>query len=314
MHKPVMVREVLEFLGAGGAHRLIDGTLGLGGHTAAILEAGPAAVEVLGIDCDGDALARAREELHEFGARVHLAHGRFCRMQEFATELGWARVDGVLLDLGVSSLQLDSAERGFAYRLNGPLDMRLDRRSEIRAAALLNHWSEEELVDMFRRFGEEPQARRIARAVVARRREKPWEHTGEFAALIEATAGRRHNRRHPPATRCFQALRIAVNNELEELRAGLEAAVKVLRPGGRLVVIAFHSLEDRIVKQFFRAEAASCVCPPELPVCVCSKQPTLRILTRRPRRPEEAELQENRRATSARLRAAEKLETAAMAF
>ena len=304
-HTPVMVPEVIELLNVCEGGTYIDGTAGLGGHTDAILQAA-ADVNVLGIDRDQTALQLASERLRPFGERVRLMHGSFPDMAAFARELGWSAVDGVLLDLGVSSMQLDDAKRGFSFRFDAPLDMRMNTRSKLTAAVLLNERTEAELTAIFRDLGEERWARKVARAVVERRQRSRWSRTGEFAELVERIVGRSRDQL-PPATRCFMALRIAVNDELEELRRGLRAGVDLLGTGGRIVVISFHSLEDRIVKHFFRAEAATCVCPPELPVCCCDKVATLEILTRKPLRPRQAETMSNRRSAPAKLRAARKL-------
>jgi len=207
----------------------------------------------------------------------------------------------------VSSPQIDTPARGFSFRHDGPLDMRMDRRGHTTASTIVNTWDEDDLARILTEYGEEPRARLVARAIVERRAHRPWERTAELAALIEAVVGHRGTRGLPPATRCFQALRLAVNDELGELERGLSAAVEVLAPGGRLAVIAFHSLEDRMVKQFVRYEALDCVCPPDCPVCVCGKQARLRPLTRRPLTATAAELAVNPRAAPARLRAAERL-------
>ena len=305
-HNAVMSKPVIDFLSVAENGRCLDGTVGGGGHAERILEGGER-IHLLGIDRDGEAIAAAGARLQRFSSRVHLFRGCYSQMADFAAELEWETVDAVLLDIGVSSPQLDNPRRGFSFRHDGPLDMRMDTRGRVTGASVLNHKSEADLADIFRSLGEERRAREVARAVVERRRSKPWERTGEFAELIEKIVGRGGRRGLPPATRCFQALRIAVNGELDELSAGLEAAVDLLGPGGRLVVIAFHSLEDRIVKNFMRYQAAACVCPPDFPVCRCGKQATLRILTRRPVRPDPEEVRVNSRAGSAKLRAAEKL-------
>jgi 16S rRNA (cytosine1402-N4)-methyltransferase len=230
-------------------------------------------------------------------------------MSAALAEVHWEHVDVVLLDIGVSSPQIDLPSRGFSFRHDGPLDMRMDRRDRLTAATILNTWDEMELTRVLSEFGEEPMARPLARAIVARRQERPWERTSELAELAERVVGRRSSRSLPPATRCFQALRLAVNDELGELARGLEAAVEVLAPAGRLAVIAFHSLEDRMVKQFLRYEALECVCPPDCPVCVCDKTARLRSLTRKPVVASAAEIARNPRAAPARLRAAERLAT-----
>lgn len=305
-HEPVLLAQVREFLALPTAKRFIDGTVGSGGHAAALLEAVPES-ELLGIDRDEDALAAAAERLAPFGDRVRLQRGRFSEMTALAAGLGWDAADAILLDLGVSSHQIDTAARGFAHRLDGPLDMRMDRRTRVTAATLLNETDEAELARLFRAYGEEPRARQIAREIVRRRQSRPWERTRELAELIEAVAGRPFQRGLPAATRCFQALRIAVNDELGELAAGLEAAVTLLRNRGRVGVISFHSLEDRLVKHFFRDEAVDCTCPPKLPVCVCGHRARLRVLTRKPTGAEETEKAANPRSAPARFRVAERV-------
>jgi len=306
-HVPVMPREVLEYLACDRGGRYVDGTLGGGGH-ARLIAAANERNELLGIDHDQSALEAARETLDEFGDRIILRQGAYSEMADLAEACGWSKVDGVLLDVGLSSHQIDTAVRGFSFRTDGPLDMRFDRRSSVTAATILNSASEGELMRIFRDYGEERAWRRLARAVVKRREHQPWSRTQEFAELAETAVGRRRGQRLPPATRCFQALRIAVNDELGQLRAGLQAAEDLLAPGGRLVVLSYHSLEDRIVKNAFRAAEATCVCPPGFPVCRCDKQQTLRILTRRLVRPGAEEVAANSRAAAAKLRAAERSE------
>jgi len=304
-HIPVLAEEVLQAFAGLKQPRLVDGTVGLGGHSAMLLEQVPGC-EILGIDRDDTALQAAARRLEPYAGRVRLYRGPFSALADFVAETGWETVDGVLLDLGVSSPQIDTPARGFSHRFDGPLDMRMDRRLTETAATILNTESEEELADIFFCYGEERHARKVARAVVRRRQEKPWSRTEEFAELVEQIVGRaKHG--PPPATRCFQALRIAVNDELNELDQALEAAVRLLAPGGRLAVISFHSLEDRIVKLFFRHEASTCTCPPDLPVCVCGKQATLRVLTRKPFVASAEERARNPRSAPAKLRVAEKL-------
>ncbi len=254
-HQPVLPEEVMEYLVTPGGSRYLDGTLGGGGHARLLLQQVPVA-EVLGIDRDDAALKAARECLAEFGERAHVARGTYADMTGLAAELGWKKVDGILLDIGVSSFQIDTPERGFSLRHDGPLDMRMDWRLRVTAASILNTTEEAELARIFWEYGEERKSRQVARAVVNRRKERPWMRTGEFAEMLDKVVGR--TRHGPPApTRCFQALRIVVNGELEQLEKGLRAAVDLLNPGGRLVVISFHSLEDRMVKRFFRDEAKS---------------------------------------------------------
>jgi 16S rRNA (cytosine1402-N4)-methyltransferase len=305
-HEPVLLAEVVEYLAQPSRRRVVDGTVGLGGHAAALLRRLPEA-ELLGLDRDAEALAVAGEALRDFGARVHLMHRPFSTLAEAVHDLGWATVDVVLLDIGMSSPQIDTAARGFSFRREGPLDMRMDRRDRVTAAVILNSWSEAELARLFREYGEEPKARQVARAVVARREERPWSHTVELAELLEQVLSRPGARGLQVASRCFQALRMAVNDELGELEQGLQAAVEVLAPGGRLAVITFHSLEDRLAKQFIRQEAVDCVCPPSCPVCICSKVARLVPVTRKSVTAGAAELERNPRSAPARLRVAERL-------
>lgn len=287
-------------IGPGG--RYIDGTVGGGGHARRILVASAPDGELLGLDADPMAVALAGEQLSEFAGRVTVVQGDFADLEEIAVEHGFCPVEGILLDLGLSSLQLEAAGRGFSFQLDGPLDMRFDSSRTTTAADLVNDLSLEELASILFRYGEEPQARRIARAIVA---ERPINTTGELAALVSASVGRR--RRIHPATQTFQALRIAVNEELECLAEVLPQALRLLGPGGRLAIISFHSLEDRLVKQFFRREARNCLCPPEIPVCVCDHRATLGIVTKKPIRPSAEEVAANPRSRSAKLRIAYRL-------
>ncbi len=306
-HQPVLAEAVIEWLRPQPGGRCIDGTVGYGGHAERLLREAPG-LRLLGLDRDPEALAEAARRLQPFGDRVRLVHGEFSRMAEYAGEQGWKTVDAVLLDVGVSSPQLDRPERGFSFREDGPLDMRMNPQDPVTAADILNQAPEQELARIFREFGEERYARRIARAVVRRRRERPWRRTAEFADAVRRLIRPTSRRGFHPATRCFQALRIAVNHELEELEMGLRAGVELLAPGGRMVIIAFHSLEDRIVKHRFRELATACSCPPWFPECRCGGQAVVRVLTRRPIRPTPDEIARNPRSASARLRAVEKLE------
>ncbi|NPA06632.1 MAG: 16S rRNA (cytosine(1402)-N(4))-methyltransferase RsmH [Chloroflexi bacterium] len=304
-HVPVMVDTVLTFLAPKPGGRYVDATVGTGGHAEAILRASAPSGQLLGLDVDSQALALARQRLAPFGARVRLVHGSYVHLSDYLRAQGWADgVDGVLLDLGVSSLQLDRAERGFSFRHDGPLDMRFDPESEGPTAAdLVNTLPEAELADLIWRYGEERRARAIARAIV---RHRPIHTTGELAQII-ARVTRGPRGRHP-ATRTFQALRIAVNQELRNLEQVLPQAWQALRPGGRLVVIAFHSLEDRLVKHTFRAWAKGCSCPPPPAPCDCAHaRPKARVLKPFPAWPTEDEVARNPRARSARVRAIEKL-------
>jgi 16S rRNA (cytosine1402-N4)-methyltransferase len=284
----------------------VDGTLGAGGHARGILEASAPDGRLLGLDLDPQALELARRSLGEFGERATLLQASYTSLGEQLIGLGWGQVDGILLDLGLSSMQLDTPERGFSFQYDAPLDMRFDPGGGLTAADLVNGLSETELADLIYRYGEERNARRAARAIV---RARPLATTGELARVLAgATRGGKaaHGRGLHPATRTFQALRIAVNGELAAVETVLPRAIQALRPGGRLAVIAFHSLEDRLVKQFLRRESIDCLCPPRQPECTWGHKASLRELTRKPVQPGEAEITANPRARSARLRAAEK--------
>lgn len=304
-HVAVLFREVLDFLQPRSGGRYIDGTVGAGGHTAGILEASAPDGQLLAFDRDLEAIRFSRERLQQFGDRLHVVHASYGAMAELAPAYGFAGVDGVLLDLGLSSRQLENAERGFSFLHDGPLDMRFDTTQGVTAATLVNRLPEKELADLFWRYGEEENSRRYARTIVARR---PLQTTRDLAELIEEAAPRAARRRRiHPATRLFQALRIAVNDELSELEQGLPAAIDLLRSGGRVAVISFHSLEDRYVKNLFRDLARDCVCPPRQPVCTCDTTPMVRLVTRKAVKAGEEEVSENPRSRSARLRVAEKL-------
>ena len=291
---------------AGGIY--LDGTLGGGGHARLILEASAPDGILVGLDRDPAALAKAAEVLAPFAGRIRLQHANFADAEQVLGKLGIEGLDGMLLDLGVSSHQLDTPERGFSFRDDGPLDMRMDRSRGETAAMVVNSRDEGELARIFRSYGEERWAKRIARRICQVRSEQPFETTRSLAELIQDTVPRGHQpARIHPATRVFQALRIFVNGELDHVRSGVEQGLRLLRPEGRLVVISFHSLEDRIVKHLFRDAATGCICPPKLPVCQCGQQPQVEILTRRAVRADEAELEQNPRSRSAILRAVRKL-------
>jgi 16S rRNA (cytosine1402-N4)-methyltransferase len=309
-HLPVMADEVISMLAPAPGSLQIDATLGGGGHAERILEASDPDGRLLGLDADGAAIARVRAHLGpRFGDRLSLRQANFRQLADVGPAAGFGAVDGCLFDLGLSSFQLADADRGFGIRTGGPLDMRFDAGRGVPAAELLASLDAAELTALFRKYGEEPFAGRIARAIVEARRVAPIRTAEELAALIERVApGRAPGRRRVhPATRVFQALRIAVNEELEALESGLAAALDLLRPGGRLVVLSYHSLEDRIVKRFFQAERRGCTCPPEVPVCVCGRAPRLRLVVGKGLVPGAAEITANPRARSARLRAAERL-------
>lgn len=308
VHYSVMASEVLQYLAprAGGVY--LDGTLGGGGHSELILEAtGPDGV-VYGIDRDPSALAAAGRRLERFGTRFRPLKGSFGDLASLLADQGVSAIDGLVLDLGVSSPQLDQAERGFSFRADGPLDMRMDPTQGKTAAELVNSLSEQELERVIWEYGEERWARTIAQRIVAARQEQAIKTTMQLAELVERAIPRKFQEdRIHPATRTFQALRILVNGELKQLDQGVQAGITLLRPGGRLVVISFHSLEDRIVKQRLRDAASGCRCPRQLPQCVCGVSPLVRILTGRPVQASEAELIVNPRSRSAKLRAAERL-------
>ena len=309
-HIPVMGDEVMSMLAPAPGSLHIDATLGGGGHTERILEATDPDGRLLGLDADGAAIARVDGRLRpRFGDRLVLRQANFRELADVAPAAGFGQVDGALFDLGLSSYQLADTDRGFGFRAGGPLDMRFDRSRGVPASELLATFDADELSALFRKYGEEPKAGRIARAIVAERRSAPIASAEALAALVERVvpANPRQPRRTHPATRVFQALRIAVNEEMDALQEGLSAALDLLRPGGRLVVLSYHSLEDRIVKRFFAAERRGCVCPPELPVCVCGRDPRLRLVTSPSLTPSADEIAANPRARSARLRAAERL-------
>ncbi len=307
-HVSVMAEEVMQYLQPHSGGVYLDGTLGGAGHARLILEASSPDGVLIGMDRDMEALAAAQRELASFGERVVLRQGNFSDMCAQLDQLEIAAVDGILLDLGVSSHQIDSPERGFSFREDGPLDMRMNPKEGVSAATVVAETEVDELKRIFRDYGEERWAGKIARAIVTDREKTPFVTTLQLADLISRVvpAGRGPQRIHP-ATRVFQALRIHVNGELDSLRTALDTAWLRLKTGGRLVVISFHSLEDRMVKQAFRALATGCVCPPRLAVCACGEQPSVRVLTRKAVRATESETENNPRARSAVLRAMEKL-------
>lgn len=309
-HLPVLITDAVSALlpRAGGVY--IDGTFGGGGHARAILEASAPTGRVLAIDADPEAMLRAGRLQAEPGIadRVIPVQANFAALAEIAREHDFTQVDGILLDLGVSSFQLDQAERGFAFSHDGPLDMRFDPDRGSPASVLVNELPERELADLIWKLGEEPGSRRIARAIVGARKGGPIDSTGRLADVVQRALGGRQGRQTHPATRTFQALRMATNDELGSLATALNGAVEILAPGGRLVVIAFHSLEDRLVKQFIEREQATCLCPPQFPVCVCQHQPRLRKITKRALKPSTDEIAANSRARSAVMRVAEKLD------
>lgn len=304
-HRPVLYHEIIHALQPQRDRSYVDGTIGAGGHALGILQASEPNGRLLGLDVDPDALTIARDRLVKYGSRVVLILASYTTISEQLDRLRWKAVNGILLDLGVSSMQLDKAERGFSFRMDGPLDMRFDPNNPVSAAELVNHLPEKDLADILYRYGEEKRSHQVAKAIIESR---PLYRTEQLAEIVaRVTSGGRKGLH--PATRTFQALRIAVNNELSAIEEVLPRAMDALVPGGRLAVIAFHSLEDRIVKNYFRRESRDCICPSNQPICTCGHKAVLREINRRPIKPQESEMAENPRSRSARLRVAEKLET-----
>ena len=300
-HQPIMVQQILDALAPQAGGHYIDGTLGAGGHTLALLQQQPDA-QVLGLDRDPSAIAIARERLEGHAAIIE--HASYLQMAEIATQhFGTSQVDGILLDLGVSSMQLDRPERGFAFRHDGPLDMRFDPTSDNPTAAdLVNEMASDALANVLYRYGEEKNSRRIARAIIDAR---PITTTTQLADIIKGV--NRSREKIHPATRSFQALRIAVNQELQAVEDVIPIAIDCLKAGGKLAIMSFHSLEDRIVKQSFKAAATDCICPPHQPICTCDHRATVRVLTRKPIMAFPSEINDNPRARSAKLRVVERL-------
>jgi 16S rRNA (cytosine1402-N4)-methyltransferase len=308
-HQPVLLNEAIGFLGAGSGGLFVDATLGLGGHAEAMLDASPD-VFVIGIDQDGDALDAAKKRLARFGERVRTYKANFSSIERIVAEAGQGNPNGIMADLGVSSLQLDSGSRGFSFRFDAPLDMRMDPDSGGETAAdLLKRLSQEDLANIIYEFGEERHSRKIARWIIEKRQAgDPIETTNELASLVRRAVPRRGKDKIDPATRTFQALRIAVNNELDILDRFVRDAVGLLKTNGVLAIITFHSLEDRVVKQAFQRLGGRCICPPRIPQCVCGAEKTVEVLTRKPVLASETERNENPRSRSAKLRACQKLE------
>ena len=305
-HVTVLLREVVEALRPGPGKRYLDGTIGAGGHSEEILVRSSPDGQVLGLDRDDAALVAACERLHRFRARLTVRQTSFAHAREVLAELGWRGVDGAILDLGISSHQLDRPERGFSFRGDGALDMRMDRRQPLDAYQVVNEFSAAVLERILREYGEEPSARKIAQAIVTARRHKPIHMTGELATIVESVK-RGARREHHPATQTFQALRIAVNQELDQLQTFVESGYEILLPTARMAIISFHSLEDRIVKRAFRKWSSACLCPPRILRCQCGWSQKVKLLTKKPIVPAAAELRANPRARSAKLRVVERL-------
>lgn len=302
-HKSVLLEETIENLNIKPDGIYVDGTLGGGGHSYEIAKRLTAGGRLIGIDQDADAIKAATDRLKEFADRVTIVRNNYCNIADVLDELGIVKVDGIILDLGVSSYQLDTAERGFTYNVDAPLDMRMDQRQQITAKDIVNTYSEFDLYRIIRDYGEDKFAKNIAKHIVAARAKAPIQTTGELTEIIrqsipmkiQATGGH-------PAKRTFQAIRIELNRELDVLRESLDGMIDLLDDGGRICIITFHSLEDRIVKTIFRKNENPCTCPPDFPVCVCGKKSKGKVITRKPILPSETEMEENPRSKSAKLR------------
>jgi len=302
VHVPVMVQEMVDFLKPRAGQRYLDGTLGGGGHAEQILFHSRPDGRLLGLDRDDEAITASETRLGEYRDRLTIRQASFDQAREILCELDWYQVDGVVLDLGVSSQQIEQPERGFSFRSIARLDMRMDRRQSLDAFGVVNSFPEVDIERILRDYGEEPQARRIARAIVTERRNKPIETTADLAEIVVRIKGKRREGHHP-ATQSFQALRIAVNRELDCLQAFLADGYELLRPGGRMVIISFHSLEDRLVKSAFRKWSRACLCAPQVLRCHCGWSQKVKRLTKKPVRPGLEEVRSNPRSRSARLRA-----------
>lgn len=302
-HQPVLYHQIILALHPESPGRYVDATVGAGGHARGILEASSPEGCLLGFDLDPQALDIVSQRLSDYMNRLTLIHASYTTLVVQLAKMGWNDVQGIVIDLGVSSMQIDTPEKGFSFLKDGPLDMRFNPEQSVTAAALVNSMDEKNLADLIFQFGEEPQARRVAREIC---RTRPHATTQELATVIQNAVGKHSGRIHP-ATRTFQALRISVNQELEGLYVFLPQAVTALSPGARLAVISFHSLEDRIVKQFFRRESRDCLCPSSQPVCTCGHKASIREINRRPIIADEEEINQNPRARSARLRVVQKI-------
>lgn len=305
MHTPVLLNEAIEALKLKKGAIVIDGTLGLGGHSEKILERIIPDGLLIGIDQDTRNIKEAEKRLSAYKKNTKIVHSNFRKIEEILEKLKIKQVDGILLDLGLSSVHLDKADRGFSFQSDGPLDMRMNPEQEITAATIVNGYTEKDLADVIYKYGEERMSRKIARVIVEKRKIQKFQTTRELAIVIESVIKQKHTSKHP-ALLTFQALRIAVNDELNALESALEQSMGLLSPGGRLAVISYHSLEDRMVKHFFRQQARQCICPKESPLCTCNHSPQLNIITKRPIRPTEEEVRENPRSRSGKMRVAEK--------
>lgn len=313
-HVPVLSKEILNYLNPNQDGIFVDATLGLGGHSQHILKHCDFIDRLIGIDLDKSALLIAKEKLYEYKDKIYFVHGNFSNLINLLGSIGVNRIDGIMMDLGVSSLQLDTPGRGFSFQQSGDLDMRMDAGIGISAADIVNDSQPEELINIFKDFGEERYSKRVVREIVATRKQERITTTLQLANIVENafpikvySKSRSNSRSIHPATRVFQALRIVVNNELDNLREGLDAAVSLLNPGARICIISFHSLEDRIVKRRFQTLSKNCICPPKTPICICNHKKVLNITTKRPVIPSNDEIEYNPRARSAKLRVATKI-------
>jgi len=302
-HQPVLYQQIIDYLQPRSPGKYVDGTIGAGGHTAAILAASAPKGCLLGLDVDQSALEIVRSRITQDASRLILKHGSYSHLCQYLQEIGWECVNGILLDLGVSSMQLDHLERGFSFNKAAPLDMRFDQSKGITASQLLDKFDHHQIFKILREYGEEPRAESIAASIIKNR---PIRTTAELANLVLNVYGHKHNRIHP-ATRTFQAIRIATNSELDNLTEGLEQSISALCPGGRLAVISFHSLEDRTAKQYFHLESRDCICPPQQIKCTCNHKPKLKVITKKVITPSKEEIAQNPRARSAKMRVVEKL-------
>jgi len=307
-HKSVLLKESIDFLRPMEDGIYVDATVGLGSHSRHLLEMTNYKSRIIALDVDEDALAITKERLNPFKNQIHLVNKNFFDIDSAVLDFGVTEVDGIIADLGMSSYQLEHSKRGFSFLKNEPLDMRMDPKLQFTAFDLLNEMSEEEIDSLLRNYGEESFSKKISKSIVNTRKDKPLQTSKELAALISNSIPRKfHPKKIHPATKTFQALRIAVNNELENLKIFIEKAVRILKSGGRLVIISFHSLEDRIVKNSFKKLSSSCICPPDLPVCNCNKESILKILTRTPVKPSQEEILENPRSRSSKMRVGERV-------
>ena len=307
VHKTVLLKESIEYLRPVEDGIYVDATVGLGGHSMQLLETSDYRSQIIGLDIDEEALMHAEQHLKPFKSQVTLVNKNFADIDSVLMELGVKKVNGIIADLGMSSFQLES-NRGFSFSSNGPLDMRMDTNLQFTAFDLLHEMTEEEIEGLIRNYGEENFSKRISRSIVSARKSRPLQTSAELAEIVSDSIPKKfHPKGKHPATKTFQALRIAVNNEIENLKIFIEKAVELLESGGRLIIISFHSLEDRVVKSHFRQLSLNCICPPDLPVCGCEKKSTLKILTKSPVIPGREELSENPRCRSAKMRIGERI-------